>query len=121
MRKTNEISKAELAIMQILWECSEPVKIQEVCDRMNGDTANYSTIATLLGRMKEKGAVTAEKCGKTFFYSAAIDRDSYVKKQTQSFIKKLYNGSATSLAVSLFKNGDLTKEDLAELRRLIDE
>ncbi len=121
MRKTNEISSAELEIMQVLWELEKPSKIQELCERMRDGKGNYSTVATLVGRLKEKGAVNAEKRGKTFYYSADLGREEYVKAQTNRFIKRLYGGSALKLALSLFKSGDLTAEELAELRGLLDE
>ena len=68
-----EISGAELEIMQILWDGDKPMKIQEICDADGCGARNYSTVATLLGRMKDKGAVSAEKIGKTFYYSPCVD------------------------------------------------
>ena len=121
MRKTNEISSAELEVLQVLWELEKPSKIQALCEHMRDGKGNYSTIATLVGRLKEKGAVNAEKRGKTFYYSAALDRDEYVRNQTNRFIKRLYGGSAVKLALSLFRSGDLTKEEMSELRGLLDE
>ena len=55
-----EISGAELEIIQILWDLGKPAKTQEICDYSGGSPRNYSTTATLLGRMKEKGADVAK-------------------------------------------------------------
>lgn len=119
--KTTEISSAELEIMQILWNSDKPMKIQQICDADGCGARNYSTVATLLGRMREKGAVYAEKVGKTFYYSPCVDREKYKSKQTKKLIQKLYNGSVKELAAALFKDSSLDKSDFDELRSMIDE
>lgn len=121
MKKNNSISSAELEIMEILWESKEPLKIQEICDRAKGGEKNYSTVATLIGRLKEKGAVSGKKDGKSYYYQPTVNKDKYVKSQTRRLIQRLYHGSVRELAASLFKSGELTKEDLQELRKLLDE
>lgn len=54
------------------------------------------------------------------YYTLVLDKESYTKSQTKSFVQKLYNGSVKDLAVSLFQSGEMTKEDIEELRRLFD-
>ena len=71
--------------------------------------------------MKDKGAVSAEKIGKTFYYSSCVDKEKYKKKQTKRLIQKLYNGSVKELAAALFKDSGLKKSDFDELREMIDE
>lgn len=116
-----EISGAELEIIQILWDLGKPAKIQEICDCSGGSPRNYSTTATLLGRMKEKGAVKAERVGKTFYYSPLISKTEYVNAQTKRFISRLYDGSVKTLAAALFSSDRLTAADMAELRDLLEK
>lgn len=118
MKKTNELSGAELEVMQILWKNNRPMKVQEVCDELKNHKWEYRTVATLLIRMKEKGAVSCVKENKANLYTPLLDKESYTKSQTKSFIQKLYNGSACDLAVSLFKTGELSKEDIEEIREM---
>ncbi len=118
MRKSNELSGAELEVMQVLWQNNRPMKVQEVCDAL--EKWEYRTVATLLLRMKEKGAVECVKDNKVNVYTPVLDKDKYTKAQTKSFVQKLYNGSVKDLAVSLFKSEDMTKEDIEEIRRLFD-
>lgn len=120
MKKIHEISAAELEVMQILWKHGKAMKVQEVCDELPEGKWEYRTVATLLLRMKEKGAVKCCKENKVNYYSPILDRDSYTKSQTKSFVQKLYNGSVKDLAVSLFKSDEMTKEDIDEIRKLFD-
>lgn len=120
MKKTNEISGAELEVMQILWKSNKPMRVQEVCDELEEGRWEYRTVATLLIRMREKGAVRCTKKNKVNYYIPLLDKESYTKEQTKSFVQKLYNGSVKDLAVSLFKSDDMTKADIEEIRRIFD-
>lgn len=119
MKKTKEISGAEFEVIEILWKYNRPMKVQEVCDELN-DKWEYRTVATLLIRMREKGAVECIKENNVNYYTPLIDKESYIKSQTKSFVQKLYNGSVKDLAVSLFKSNDMTKEDIEEIRKMFD-
>ena len=120
MKKTQEISGAELEVMQVLWKYNKAMKVQEVCDGLQSDKWKYKTVATLLLRMEEKGAVTSEKIGKANMYTPILDKTEYLQSQTKNFIQKLYNGSVKELAVSLFRSHELSEEDIEDIRREFD-
>lgn len=120
MKKTQEISGAELEVMQTLWKYNRSMKVQEVCNALQSDKWKYKTVATLLMRMEEKGAVTSEKAGKANVYTPVLDKTEYLQSQTKNFIQKMYNGSVKELAVSLFRSHELSDEDIADIRREFD-
>lgn len=112
------ISNAELEVMHTLWNSGKPMSVQDVCDALSNNKWKYRTVATLLLRMEQKGAVVSEKHGRVNFYSSVLNEEEYIHSQTKSFIKKLYNGSAKDLAVSLFKSDSMSAEDIEEIRRM---
>ena len=118
MKKETEISAAELEVMRVLWESDDAMKVQEICDSLTETEWKYKTVATMLMRMEEKGAVVSEKCGKAYYYTPVLDREAYTDSQTKSFIKRIYNGSAKELAVSLFSGDSLSEEDVEEIRQM---
>ncbi len=120
MKKIHEISGAELTVMQVLWKNNRAMKVQEVCDELEGQNWEYRTVATLLMRMKEKGAVTMTKENNVNYYTPVLDKDTYTKSQTKTFVQKLYNGSVKDLAVSLFRSNEMSKEDIEEIRKMFD-
>lgn len=115
-----ELSRAELEVMQVLWRADKPLKIQEVMDGLKVGKWKYNTVGTLLLRMEEKHAVTSEKIGRTIYYTSVLNEAEYIKQQTKSFIKRLYNGSAKDLAVSLFRDDAMSEEDIAEIREMFE-
>ena len=120
MKKMQEISGAELEVMQILWKYNRAMKVQEVWEALQSDKWKYRTVGTLLLRMEAKGAVTSEKIGKANLYTPVLDKDEYLQSQTKNFIQKLYNGSVKELAVSLLRNHTLSDQDIADIRKEFD-
>lgn len=96
------------------------MKAQEVCDELPEGKWEYRTVATLLLRMKEKGAVMCHKENNVNYYTPIIEHEAYTKSQTKSFVQKLYNGSVKDLAVSLFKSDEMTEDDIDEIRKIFD-
>ncbi len=92
--------------------------MQEVCDELVEGKWEYRTVATLLIRMREKGAVECKKDNKVNVYTPVLDKDNYTKSQTKNFVQKLYNGSVKDLAVSLFNSDDMSEKDIEEIRRM---
>ncbi len=78
-----------------------------------------STVKTLLRRLCEKGAVEAEK-REAFYYRPVLSREDYQKWSTRSLIQRVYRGSAKELVASLVRGDQLTREDMEELRALLD-
>ena len=120
MEERMKISEAELEVLQVLWEAEKPLKIQDVCDRLENKKWKYNTVGTLLLRMAEKGAVVSEKKNRIIYYRPVWEREAYQKEQTETLIDRLYHGSAKELAVSLFQGGNMTKEDLDDIRKMFD-
>ncbi len=120
MKDVKDISGAELEIMEVLWNSYKPLSIQEVCDGIGDDRWKYNTVGTMLLRLAEKGAVSSEKLNRVILYSPLLKREDYKNEQTSKLISKLYGGSARELAASLVGNGQMTKDDLDELRKMFD-
>ena len=92
---------AELEVMQAVWDCAPPVTragIDEILQKTH--PMAQTTLLTLLTRLAEKGFISIEKNGR--------------------FFDKLCGGSVSAFASALC-DGGLTKEEIAELRRLLDE
>ncbi|MBQ2078598.1 MAG: BlaI/MecI/CopY family transcriptional regulator [Erysipelotrichaceae bacterium] len=79
-----------------------------------------TTLLTLLTRLSDKGFIRIEKKGRRSCYYKLIDRKDYLSSQSSSFFRQLCNGDMKVFANALCDSG-LSKEDLRELRRLLEE
>ncbi|MCR8939267.1 BlaI/MecI/CopY family transcriptional regulator [Brevibacillus laterosporus] len=115
-----QITKAEMEIMQVLWESGRRMTTNEIMEYF--PDKNKTTILTLAGRLLDKGALQSVKLGRSHAheYWAAISEEDYRKMQTKSFLLSIHNGSAKSLISSLFQAENLTKKDIEELRAFIN-
>jgi BlaI family penicillinase repressor len=115
-----QITKAEMEIMQVIWESGERMTTKEIAEKL--PDKKITTLITLAGRLIDKGALHSIKLGRSHAYEywAAISESEYQKLQTQSFVRSIHNGSAKSLISALFKDENLTKKDIDELREFIN-
>ena len=111
---------AELDVMQALWDCEVPAERSALEQRLlESHPMAPTTLLTLLGRLAEKGCVQVEKRGRQSVYTPLISRREYLASQSRSFVKNLCGGSVSELAAAL-SGGGLTKEELRELRALLE-
>lgn len=115
-----KISDAELVVMQILWRMGEATSF-DIINNINEDW-NESTVRTLINRLQSKGAIEpVTKIGKTYTYRPIINEEEYKVVESNSFLKKMYEGSVNKLVLNFVKQKKLSKKDLEELINLIDE
>lgn len=111
-----KISDAELEIMRVLWREGQAVSFTVIRTELS-DTMGWekSTIATLLRRLVEKGAVSIQEKG-IRYYMPNITKEEYSMFKEKSFIDKLYDGSTKNFVAALCRNGELTEADIDELK-----
>ena len=116
-----KLPDAELEVMQALWELEAPVPRAAVEAAMaERKPMAQTTLLTLLSRLAEKGFVKVEKQGRSSVYTPLVAREDYQAKQSRRFLDRLFGGSIPAFASALTASG-LSKEDLAELRKLLEE
>jgi predicted transcriptional regulator len=118
--KDISITEAELEVMKILWDAPEGLTTGEVKNRLDRSWER-TTVLTLLSRLCEKGAVVAEKSNRSFLYKSLIKKEAYGLMKTQGILSSIYNGSVKTMVAALYTGGDLTAEDLRELRSFLDK
>ena len=117
MSGKNTLSDAELTVMKLLWRAGEPLPSAEIAKQLEPETGwSFSTVSTLLGRMAEKQAISHEKRGKAYYYRPLIAEDDYKKRETRSFLGKLFDGRARDLLAALVACDEVTADDLDEIR-----
>ena len=114
-----KISSSELEVLEVLWGSQEPMPIAAVRTALEGTHSwDASTVKTLLRRLREKGAVDCEKRD-VFYYWPLLSREEYRRWSTQSFLQRVYQGSARDLVAGLVASCSLSPEDLNELRGIL--
>jgi BlaI family penicillinase repressor len=115
------ISDAESVVMDVLWR-KAPQSADEVVAALAASTDwREPTIKTLLNRLLKKGVVAAEREGKRYLYRPLVKRADYVHSESKSLLDRLFDGRVAPLVAHFSEQRKLSKKDLAELKRLIED
>ena len=114
-----QLSKTEEQLMQYLWKL-EKAFMKDLLDIYPEPKPATTTIATLLKRMTDKGFIAYNVYGKSREYYPLVKKKDYFSKHVNSLIKNFFNDSATQFASFFTKETNLSKDELEELRNLID-
>ena len=119
--KKQKLPDSELEVMQTLWSLPSPAPRAAVEEAMaKVRPMAQTTLLTLLTRLSEQGFVRAEKQGRSSVYTPLVSREDYQARQSKRFLDQLFGGSMSAFASALTASG-IPKEDLDELRRLLEE
>ena len=80
-----------------------------------------ATVKTLLNRLLNKGAIAAEKDGRRYLYTPVLQRADWVDAQSRGLLDRLFKGRVAPLVAHFSEQGKLSRKDIAELRRIIEE
>lgn len=119
--KTNQPTASELAILAILWERGpQPVKM--VHEQLSEEKeVVYTTILKTMQVMTDRGFLARESQGRKHIYRAAIAREDTQNSLLDTFVNRAFGGSAKNLAMRALGNYKTSKEDLDELKALIEK
>lgn len=121
-RTPQDVTDAELAILQALWE-QGPANRRQLTDLLypGGGPAHYTTVQKLLERLQGKGYVTSERKDGMVFFAPSVSRDDLIHRRLQDVAEKLCEGSVTPLLLNLVRASRLSARELQQLRDLIEE
>jgi BlaI family transcriptional regulator, penicillinase repressor len=112
---------AELEILTVLWSRG-PSTVRDVHEIVAGrKSARYTTVLKQLQVMADKGLVTRDEAQRSHIYSAARPREWTQQQLAGDLLHRAFNGSARSLILGALSARKTSKEELAELRKLLDE
>ena len=111
---------AELEVMQAIWSCTPPVSRLDIEDLLyKTHPMAMTTLLTLLTRLSEKGFISIEKLGRRSYYTPCVSKDEYLANQSKNFFEKLCGSNVSTFASALCNSG-LSREEIAQLRDLLE-
>ena len=113
------LSESELDVMLVVWRAQEALDTGEVARRLQKGW-KIQAVQVVLGRLVEKGYLSCEKIGRLNYYTPLVAEADYRAAETETFVEKLYRTSPKSLIAALVQSQPLSKEDLEEIRALLD-
>ena len=101
MEQQISISESEWRVMKIVWNNS-PQTLPEILDKL-------------------KGTDWSKRQGKGYLYYPAVLESDCQLAESRNFLSRVYDGSLSKMVMGFVKNGNLSNEELNELKNLIAE
>ena len=119
--KPPEPTRSELEILQVLWK-QGPSTVRQVNDVLNEQkrAVQYTSTLKLMQIMVDKKILERDERAMKHIYSAAVEERSFKGFLLERFVDSMYDGSASSLMMQLLGNKKTSKEELEQIRKLLD-
>lgn len=116
-----KISEAEWEVMVEIWK-EHPLTGTEIANRLAERRQwKNKTVKTMINRLVNKGAVKYSTRSNCHYYSPKISQDECVRKESRSFLERVFGGDPAPMLAYFVKEENLSKRDIEKLRRLLSE
>ena len=115
-----QLSRRERQIMDILYRDGRATAAEVRASLP--DAPSYSAVRAMLRILEDKGHVRHEDDGVRYVYTPRVGREKAKRSALEHMVNTFFDGSASQVVAALFELSarDMDDEELARLRRLID-
>lgn len=114
------LSKGEMEVARILWGLKKAT-VREVHEALPAQRQmDFTTVQTYLRRLDTKGYVKADLDGRTRVYAPRVRPATVIRETVGDLVDRLFGGETLPLMRHLIEDGQVSGEELTELRKLID-
>ena len=112
---------AELEVLRVLWEHG-PSSVRFVNEELSKNReVVYTTTLKMMQVMTDKGMLRRDTSSRTHVYQAAVSQTAIQKNMLDKLVDTAFNGSALQLVVKALGHKKTSKEDLKEIKKIIQE
>lgn len=115
------LSNAEEQLMNLIWEKKGRVFMKDILESYPDPKPANTTVATLLKRLQEKGAIYFELYGNSRAYFPLVEKNDYFSKKVNTMIKDFFNDSPSQFASFFTQETELDMRELEALKKIIEE
>lgn len=110
----------QLEIMKLLWRRGAS-RVADIQRELGADRFAYTTVATMLRKMEQRGLVRHREEGRTFYYEPRVSAEEVTRSTTTDLVDRVFGGSLADAVSHLLDMREVGPEELDRLERLIQE
>ncbi|MBN8679115.1 MAG: BlaI/MecI/CopY family transcriptional regulator [Chitinophagales bacterium] len=115
-----KLTKAEEEVMQLIWDAGRGT-VSEFLERCEEPKPPHSTLSSVVRILEKKGFVGHKAYGKTHEYFPLIEREAYGRRSLGDLLRNYFDGSVTRLVSHLAEEEKLSKKELEEMLKMLDD
>jgi BlaI family penicillinase repressor len=121
MLKGPKISPAEWEVLNVVWDRGTATAL-EVYEALSNETGwHHKTVSTFLTRLAEKGILAIRREGKSNVYAPKLTREQCVRRESESFLQRVFRGASGPLLAHFCEEADLSEEEIEQLQKLLQQ
>lgn len=114
-----KLSKQEEEMMLIIYQQGKGF-IKDFLTRMNEPRPPYTTVASVVKNLERKGLLKGKRYGNTYEYAPIMSESQYKTKFLSGVVENYFENSYKSMVSFFAENQKITKEELEEIIKLIE-
>ena len=115
------LSDLQLDIMNVLWRAGHATTA-DVHRALEADRGlAYTTVATLLKRLEDKGVVGREREGRQYVYAPTVAEAEVRRSMVGSLVDQLFKGDPAALVSHLLGDDRVKADDVARIQELLSD
>ena len=114
------LTNAEEQLMNFIWEKGK-IFMKDLLEAYPEPKPATTTVATLLKRLSDKGAIFFETFGNSREYYPLIYKSEYFASKVKLMVKNFFNDSPSQFASFFTQETDLTSKQLESLKSIIED
>jgi BlaI family penicillinase repressor len=118
---SSQPNDVELAILRVIWS-RKACTVREVHDALQEQrNTGYTSTLKMMQVMCEKGLLKRDDAQRPQVYRPAIPQEQTQKKIVRDLVNTVFGGSARKLVMQAVQSHKISREELAEIRYLLDQ
>ncbi len=119
-KRPQELTRAELEIMQILWD-KRRAFVNDILDVMPEPKPAYNTVSTIVRILEQKGFVAHTAYGRTHEYHPLVGREEYTERYMASVIGNFFDGSLVQMVSFLSRSENVSLKEFDSIIGILEE
>lgn len=119
-KELEQLTDGEERIMQALWSLGEG-SVNDVLAVLPEPKPKYTTVATFIKLLGNKGYVTHRAEGKSYIFTPTVPRDEYARKRVRLMLQSYFDGSFTRMVSFFSEHENLSLQEMEEIQKLMED
>jgi len=113
------ISQAEWEVLNVIWDHPRSTAREVHAVLATTKSWNQKTVGTFLTRLVDKGVVAVMSGEPVFRYRAKVSREKTVRRESESFLVRVFRGAAGPMLAHFCEQTKLTPAEIARLQEIL--
>ena len=114
------LTKGEEEVMQALWQIGSGC-VNDIIARMKKPAPKYTTVATFIKILEDKGYVAHEVAGKSHRYFPLVEREAYARSAARSLLDSYFDGSLVRMVSCFSAEEEVSVREMEQIIELLDD